>query len=117
YDPESRGGNTPDGRKVKGTIHWVSAAHAIDADIYLYDRLFNTPTPWTAVDVHSALNPESLAILKHCKLEPDLANATLDTRYQFERVGYFILDKTHSDTSEPVFNRIITLRDSWEKAR
>jgi len=117
YDPESRGGKTPDGRKVKGTIQWVSAPHAVDADVYLYDRLFNTPTPWTEDDIHAALNPDSLSVLKHCKLEPDLANATLDTRYQFERVGYFILDKTHSDISEPVFNRIITLRDSWDKAR
>jgi glutaminyl-tRNA synthetase len=117
YDPESRGGKTADGRKVKGTIHWVSAPHAINADIYLYDRLFNTPTPWTVNDIHTALNPDSLVIKKQCKLEPDLAKATPDMRYQFERVGYFVLDKTHSEINAPVFNRIITLRDSWEKMK
>jgi len=113
YDPESRGGNTPDGRKVKGTIHWVSAEHAVDATVHLYDRLFNTPTPWTAEDVHSELNPDSLHILTKCKLEPLLGELD-DQRYQFERLGYFCAD-TNQYGDKPIYNRIITLRDRWEK--
>lgn len=119
YDPESHGGSTPDGRKVKGTIHWVSVRHAIDAQVNLYDRLFNTPTPWTADDLHSQLNPESLKILRNCKLEESLSSIdTADTTFQFERIGYFTPDqKTLKANTPPVFNRVITLRDSWSKAK
>ena len=116
YDPESRGGSTADGRKVKGTIHWVNAATAVDAQINLYDRLFNTAAPGAANNFLEDLNPDSLIINTHCKLEPELANANPAIRYQFERLGYFWLDEVQ-DKNVPVFNRIITLRDSWAKAR
>lgn len=113
YDPESRGGNTPDGRKVKGTIHWVSAQHAINATVHLYDRLFNTPTPWTASDIHGELNPDSLHTITDAKLEPTLGR--LDNKqYQFERLGYFFAD-TNQYGHQPIYNRVITLRDSWAK--
>lgn len=115
YDPESRGGTTPDGRKVKGTIHWVSEAHAINAKVRLYDRLFTVPDPAAVDDFYSALNPDSLRILEQCKLEPSLADANTKDRYQFERVGYFYLDRRNNISDEPIFNRIITLRDSWAK--
>jgi glutaminyl-tRNA synthetase len=115
YDPESRGGTSPDGRKVKGTIHWVSAQHAVDATVHLYDRLFNTPTPWTSEDIHSELNPNSLHILTECKLEPLLGSLN-EERYQFERLGYFCAD-TNQYGNKPIYNRIITLRDSWEKVK
>ena len=114
YDPASKGGNTADGRKVKGTIHWVSAKHAIDATVHLYDRLFNSPTPWTAQDFHTELNPHSLHTLPDCKLEPGLAEID-DQRYQFERLGYFFADSNQYG-HQPIYNRIITLRDSWTKA-
>lgn len=117
YDPESRSGKTSEKRKVKGTIHWVSASHAVDADIYLYDRLFNVPAPWAVSDIHSALNPDSLTILKHCKLEPSLADSVPEMHYQFERAGYFVLDKAHHSSTRLAFNRIITLKDSWEKVK
>ena len=117
YDPESRSGKTSEKRKVKGTIHWVSASHAIDADVYLYDRLFNVPAPWAVNDIHAALNPDSLAILKHCKLEPSLADPVPGMHYQFERAGYFVLDEAHNSSTRLAFNRIITLKDSWEKVR
>jgi glutaminyl-tRNA synthetase len=115
YDPESRGGTSPDGRKVKGTIHWVSAQHAVDATVHLYDRLFNTPTPWTSEDIHSELNPNSLHILTECKLEPVLGSLD-EERYQFERLGYFCADSNQYG-NKPIYNRIITLRDSWEKVK
>ena len=115
YDPESRGGTSPDGRKVKGTIHWVSAQHAVDAIVHLYDRLFNTPTPWAAEDIHSELNPGSLHIQTGCKLEPQLGNID-EQRYQFERLGYFCAD-TNQYGDKPIYNRIITLRDSWKKVK
>ena len=115
YDPESRGGNTPDGRKVKGTIHWVSVPHAINATVHLYDRLFNSPTPWAAEDFHSELNPHSLHIVTDAKLEPSLAELD-EQRYQFERLGYFCADSNQYG-HQPIYNRIITLRDSWAKAR
>jgi glutaminyl-tRNA synthetase len=114
HDPESRGGNTADGRKVKGTIHWVSAQHAVDATIHLYDRLFNSATPWTADDFHTELNPDSLHIITDCKLEPALGELDLQ-RYQFERLGYFCADSNQYGHN-PIYNRIITLRDSWAKA-
>ena len=114
YDPETKGGSSPDGRKVKGTIHWVSAEHAIDATVNLYDRLFTHPNPAGEEDFTEHLNPESLTVLQGCKLEPSLVDAQLDTHYQFERTGYFFLDKD-SNASNLTFNRTVTLRDAWAK--
>ncbi len=116
YDPESRGGSTPDGRKVKGTIHWASAAHCVNADVRLYERLFNKENPDSdGSDFTEYLNPDSLETLTECKLEPGLAHATPDTRFQFERLGYFYPDPVDSSEKALVFNRIVTLRDSWAK--
>jgi glutaminyl-tRNA synthetase len=112
YDPETKGGSSPDGRKVKGTIHWVSADHAIDATVNLYDRLFTHPNPATSDDITEHLNPESLTVLNNCKLEACLADAATDTPYQFERTGYFIKDDKAETLS---FNRTVTLRDTWAK--
>jgi glutaminyl-tRNA synthetase len=117
YDPATRGGNAPDGRKVKGTIHWVSANHALDAEVRLYDHLFVKPDPDEVLEGGSYLdnlNPKSLEILPACKLEPSLANASVGSRYQFERLGYFCVDKD-STAQTPVFNRAVTLRDTWAK--
>ena len=117
YDPASRGGNSPDGRKVKSTIHWVSTAHAISAEIRLYDKLFTKPDPNDVAEGESFLsnlNPDSLEILASAKLEPSLAGASLDERYQFERVGYFCLD-SDSTADKLVFNRTLPLKDSWAK--
>ena len=117
YDPASRGGNSPDGRKVKSTIHWVSTAHAISAEIRLYDKLFTKPDPSDVEegqDVLSNLNPNSLDILTTAMLEPSLATAKLEDRFQFERVGYFCLDPD-SKPGNLVFNRTLALKDSWAK--
>ncbi|MEE9120156.1 MAG: glutamine--tRNA ligase/YqeY domain fusion protein, partial [Syntrophobacteria bacterium] len=117
YDPETRGGWSPDGRKVRGTLHWVSAAHAIDAEVRLYDHLFLKSNPEEVadgVDFQSNINPNSLEILKSCKLEPSLAQATPGSRYQFERLGYFNFDIDSSE-EKLVFNRTVTLRDTWAK--
>ncbi|HDR14361.1 MAG TPA: glutamine--tRNA ligase/YqeY domain fusion protein [Desulfobacteraceae bacterium] len=118
YDPESRGGNAPDGRKVKATLHWVSALHAEDAEVRLYDRLFSVENPAAAArgngDFKSLLNPDSLRVLKGCKLEPGVAGAAPESRYQFERLGYFCADKD-STATHPVFNRTVTLKDTWAK--
>jgi glutaminyl-tRNA synthetase len=117
YDPASRGGNSPDGRKVKSTMHWVSAAHAVSAEIRLYDKLFTKPDPTNVAegeDVHSNLNPNSLEILLDAKLEPSLADARLEDHFQFERVGYFCLDPD-SIPGNLVFNRTLPLKDSWAK--
>ena len=117
YDPASRGGNSPDGRKVKSTMHWVSAAHAISAEIRLYDKLFLKPDPndfAEGQDVLDNLNPNSLEILTDAKLEPSLAAAKLEDRFQFERVGYFCLDPD-STPEKLVFNRTLPLKDSWAK--
>jgi glutaminyl-tRNA synthetase len=117
YDPASRGGNSPDGRKVKSTIHWVSTAHAISAEIRLYDKLFTKADPGDFEEgesVLSNLNPNSLEILLDAKLEPSLANAKLEDRFQFERVGYFCLDPD-STPGSLVFNRTLALKDSWAK--
>ena len=108
YDPETKGGNAPDGRKVKATLHWVSAEHAIHADIRQYDRLFKVPEP-TLDD----LNPNSLTELKNCKVEAALGAAEIGVPIQFERLGYFCKDKDSNDT--PIFNRTVPLRDSWAK--
>jgi glutaminyl-tRNA synthetase len=118
YDPETRGGNAPDGRKVQGTIHWVSAGHALDAEVRLYDHLFKVPAPEDVpegVDYKTNLNPESLVMLKGCKLEPSLKEAKSGERFQFERVGYFCVDSVDSTAGKPVFNRTVSLRDIWQK--
>ncbi|MCK9574164.1 MAG: glutamine--tRNA ligase/YqeY domain fusion protein [Candidatus Omnitrophica bacterium] len=117
YDPQTRGGNAPDGRKVKATIHWVSAAKSFDAQVNLYDRLFNNPDPENVGgggDFKSNINPHSLEIIKNAKLEPALKEALPGQRYQFERLGYFCLD-TKSSGQNLIFNRISTLRDAWAK--
>jgi glutaminyl-tRNA synthetase len=119
YDPESRGGSAADGRKIKGTIHWVSAPHAISAEVRLYDRLFTVPQPGSGKDGpdwKSLLNPDSLQTVTTCRLEPSLATARLGDFFQFERQGYFSADPVDSTPGSPVFNRIVTLRDSWAKA-
>jgi glutaminyl-tRNA synthetase len=117
YDPETRGGNAPDGRKVKSTIHWVSAAHAVDAEIRLYDRLFTEPDPEAAGDgdFRVCLNPKSLETLTACKLEPALKGIASGATVQFERMGYFCLDVPDSRPDRLVFNRTVTLRDPWAK--
>lgn len=117
YDPETRGGQSADGRKVQGTIHWVDAATALNAEVRLYDRLFSVPNPddpQNTGDYKDYLNADSLTVIENAKLEPALADATLAERYQFERVGYFALDKA-STPEKPVFNRAASLRDSWSK--
>jgi len=118
YDPETRGGNSPpDGRKVKSTIHWVSAEHAIDAEVRLYETLFTKENPNDVEEGHEFtdnLNPQSMQILTGCKLEPSLANAAPGSRYQFERLGYFCVDPD-STPQHPVFNRTVTLKDTWAK--
>ncbi|MBJ6801246.1 glutamine--tRNA ligase/YqeY domain fusion protein [Geomonas propionica] len=115
YDPGSRGGSAPDGRKIKGTIHWVSAEHAVSAEVRLYDRLFSTPNPGgkNEPDYRTSLNPNSIEVLSDCKLEPSLAAATQEDRFQFERLGYFCPDMKDSRPGALVFNRTATLRDSW----
>ena len=117
YDPETRGGSAPDGRKVKGTIHWVSAKHGIRAQVRLYDRLFTVEHPDMdkEKDFKEFLNHDSLQILDNCILEPSLATAAVEDRFQFERQGYFCLDSRETSPEKPVFNRIVTLRDSWAK--
>lgn len=118
YDPETRGGSSPDGRKVQGTIHWVSAEHALNAEIRLYDRLFtkeNPDDPQDQADFKTYLNPQSLEVLTECKLEPALKNAKPEDRFQFERIGYFCADSRDSTPETPVFNRAVSLRDSWAK--
>jgi glutaminyl-tRNA synthetase len=114
YDPASRGGDAQ-GRKVKGTIHWVSAAHALEAEVRLYDHLFSVPKPDEAENWKSVLNPNSLTILTGCRLEPSLKGAAPGSRYQFERQGYFCVDTVDSTPSRPVFNRTVGLRDTWAK--
>ncbi len=117
YDPASRGGNSPDGRKVKSTMHWVSAAHAIAAEVRIYDKLFTKADPSDFEEGGSVLdnlNPNSLVVLNSAKLEPSLANAGLEDRFQFERVGYFCLDPD-SKPGSLVFNRTLPLKDSWAK--
>jgi glutaminyl-tRNA synthetase len=114
YDPQTRGGSAPDGRKVKGTIHWVSAAHAISAEVRLYDRLFNVPSP-DAADFVAHINPDSLVTLEAARIEPSVVDAAPGAQFQFERLGYFCVDTADSRPGAPVFNRTVTLRDSWAK--
>ncbi|MHC4990518.1 MAG: glutamate--tRNA ligase family protein, partial [Planctomycetota bacterium] len=114
YDPETRGGSAPDGRKVKATLHWVSAAHSVPAEVRLYERLFLAERPAEEQDVLSAVNPDSREVLAGCRLEPSVAEAKPGSRYQFERLGYFCVDP---DTTPDrlVFNRTVPLRDAWAK--
>ena len=117
YDPESRGGGTPDGRRVKGTLHWVSAAHAADAEVRLYERLFSKENPEETgedEDFTANIDPNSLAVLKGCKVEPGLAGAAVGDRCQFMRHGYFVVDPDSTD-GQMVFNRTVSLRDTWAK--
>ena len=117
YDPATRGGNAPDGRKVKSTIHWVSAPHAIDAEVRLYDKLFTKEDPnqvEEGQEFTANLNPQSLEVVSHAKVEPSLANAPVESRYQFERLGYFCVD-VESTPARPVFNRTVALKDSWAR--
>jgi len=117
YDPTTRGGSAPDGRKVKSTLHWVSAPHAVDAEVRLYERLFSVENPAALVaeDLDSSLNPESLEVLRGCKLEPGLARAASGSRFQFERQGYFCVDSVDSCEEQLVFNRTVALRDTWAR--
>jgi glutaminyl-tRNA synthetase len=118
YDPATRGGNTPDGRKIKSTIHWVSATHAADAEIRLYEHLFTKESPEDVpegTDYKVNLNPNSLTVVQTAKLEPSLAAAAPGSRYQFERLGYFCVDSKDSRPGAPVFNRTVSLRDTWAK--
>jgi glutaminyl-tRNA synthetase len=115
YDPATRGGDAPDGRKVKSTLHWVSAAHAIPAEVRLYDRLFGVEFPDRENSFLTALNPNSLEILQGCKLEPSLATAQAGDRVQFERQGYFCVDTKLSKPTALVFNRIVGLKDTWAR--
>jgi glutaminyl-tRNA synthetase len=120
YDPATRGGDAPDGRRVQGTIHWVSAAHALDCELRLYDRLFSVPDPDAlpeGQDFTAALNPESLVVLRDAKVEPSVAADPPGSRYQFERTGYFISDPVDSRPGTLVFNRTVALRDSWAKVK
>ena len=118
YDPDSRGGKSADGRKVKGTIHWVSAKHAVNARVNLLDRLFLTANPAAEDDFIPTLNPESRVVVDNAKLEPavELTGHSTGLAYQFERLGYFINDIDSTD-DQPIFNRTMTLRDSWAKAK
>ena len=116
YDPETRGGNTPDGRKIKGTIHWVSIKQAIKTEIRLYDRLFNVANPAgnKNIDFKTHLNPTSLTTLPECFVEPGLKTAKPEDKFQFERLGYFCVDYD-STPQKLIFNRTVTLKDSWAK--
>jgi glutaminyl-tRNA synthetase len=117
YDPATHGGNAPDGRKVKSTIHWVTAAHAVDAEVRIYENLFNKENPGDVKegqDFTATLNPQSLEVIAEAKLEPLLANAAVGSRYQFERLGYFCVDPD-SKAGRPVFNRTVALKDTWAK--
>ena len=120
YDPDTRGGDAPDGRKVSATVHWVAAAHALDVELRLYERLFTRPDPDDVPDGQdftSSLNPESLVVVRGAKLEPSVAADPIGTRYQFERTGYFVSDVADSREGALVFNRTVTLRDSWAKMK
>lgn len=118
YDPATRGGDAPDGRKVKGTLHWVSAAHAFETEVRLYDHLFANPDPSDIPEGghwKDNLNPESLKVIPNAKLEPGLKEAAGGERFQFERLGYFCVDTVDSAPGKPVFNRTVTLKDTWAK--
>ena len=112
YDPATLGVN-PEGRKVRGVIHWVSAERGVPAEVRLYDRLFKVPNPGKQGDYHQDLNPDSLKVLSNCVVEPSLVDVAKGERFQFEREGYFCRDIEDSADGKPVFNRIVSLRDSW----
>jgi len=114
YDPLTRGGNTPDGRKVRGTVHWVNAADCADAEVRLYDTLFTDPDPDASEDFMACLNPNSLEALRGCKVEKSLADATAPAHFQFLRMGYFCVDSKDSTPSNLVFNRTVQLKDSFK---
>jgi glutaminyl-tRNA synthetase len=114
YDPATRGGDAPDGRKIKSTIHWVSAQHALPAEIRLYEQLFTVERPDDGEDIDSILNPNSLEVLGNSFVEPELAQAQVGDKIQFERTGYFCVDPD-SQPGKLVFNRTVSLRDSWAK--
>ena len=115
YDPNTKGGMSDDGRKVRGTLHWVSASECIEADIRLYDRLFISENPEASGDFIDDLNPDSLKLIKNAKLEASLGNADPKSIYQFERTGYFVLDSKDSSENNLIFNRAVSLRDSWAR--
>jgi len=118
YDPASRGGDSPDGRKVKATLHWVSVPHSLPAEIRLYNTLFTVANPMEVKDgrgFKSFINPDSLEVLKSCRIERSLAEAELGSNYQFERQGYFCVDAVDSKPGKLVFNRTVTLKDTWAK--
>jgi glutaminyl-tRNA synthetase len=118
YDPETRGGDAPDGRKVKATLHWVSAAQSLEAEVRLYDHLFTEPDPTEDkddMDFKAHLNPDSLVTLTSCRIEPSLQGASPGSRFQFERQGYFCVDSQDTRPGTLVFNRTVTLRDTWAK--
>ena len=122
YDPDSRGGTAPDGRRVRGTLHWVSQADSVAAEVRLYDHLFSQPNPdedtgddTNGEDLPAGLNPNSLEILEQCRVEPGLAQAAPGSIYQFERQGYFVVDNADSKPGAPVFNRAVSLRDTWAR--
>ena len=117
YDPETRGGQAPDGRKVKGTIHWVSAKHAIPAEIRLYSHLFTVENPAKETDISKVLNPHSLEVIPSAMVEPEIARKPRGFKCQFERVGYFTIDSVQSSKSKLIINRTVTLRDSWNKIK
>ena len=120
YDPATRGGDAPDGRRVQGTIHWVSVGQALDCELRLYDRLFAVPDPDALPegrDFVAALNPDSLVVAAGAKVEPSVAADPPWSRYQFERTGYFISDPVESRSGALVFNRTVALRDSWAKVK
>jgi glutaminyl-tRNA synthetase len=114
YDPATRGGDAPDGRKVKATIHWVSAAHALPVEVRLYDRLFRSTDPESGDDFVADLSPQSLEVLSQAQVEPSLAGAAPGSRFQFERLGYFCVDPDSSPESL-VVNRTVSLKDDWAK--
>jgi glutaminyl-tRNA synthetase len=118
YDPATRGGDAPDGRKVKGTIHWVSATRSLPCEVRLYDRLFTQSDPDDVPDDQeftATLNPASLVVLKNARIEPSVARDPTGSRYQFERQGYFVSDVVDSTPDRLVFNRTVQLRDTWAK--
>jgi len=114
YDPTTKGGDSPDGRKVKGTLHWVSAAHAIKAEVRLYESLFLKEDPEEDEDFKSNINSDSLAVLNNCQIEPGLAKTKKGEIFQFERKGYFCVDPDSTE-DKSVFNRSVSLRDTWAK--
>ena len=120
YDPATRGGDAPDGRRVQGTIHWVSASRGVACELRLYDRLFTVAEPDATGeegDFTSLLNPDSLIVAGDARVEPSVLSDPPGSRYQFERIGYFVHDASDSTRERPVFNRTVTLRDSWAKAK